>query len=171
MYVIKIYATDKTKSYLHPLFRTPIFISSVSITYYCVIYIKSYAYDCQVNVSLHLNPTAQLINSWGKVVTAKIIVARLVKKFLTFCGTRGFIIVFTRAPYCALFWASSVHYTLFNFRIRPNITSPSMLMSRMWSLPFWFTHAYYMLRPSYVLFLIKLKICNEEYKLYNFSVT
>jgi hypothetical protein len=47
-----------------------------------------------------LSNTARLINTaiaWSKVLLDKLIVTQLVKEFLAFYGTRGFIAVFTRA--------------------------------------------------------------------------
>jgi hypothetical protein len=47
---------------------------------------------------------------WGRVLD-NLIITQLVKKFSTFCGTRSFITIFTRACHWSLSWAGGNHST------------------------------------------------------------
>jgi len=56
----------------------------------------------KINSFLDDLPPYQL-SPWSRVVLEKLIVTQLVKKFSTFCGTRRFITVLTRARQLSLF--------------------------------------------------------------------
>ena len=96
----------------------------------CCCYYYYYA-TCCPNYSVHL---WYLLTPWSRGLSEKLAVSQLVRKFTTFCGTRRFITVFTRARPCPEPDQSCPCHPSHFSNIHSNIIFPSRPGTSEWSL-------------------------------------
>ena len=91
---------------------------------------------------LHVSPQLDKLTPWNRVLLENLRGPRQVKKFLAFCESRRFIVVFTRIHHLSLFWGRSKqaippsHFLKIHF----NIILLSTSRPSKWSFPLRFLH-------------------------------